>query len=1108
MGWNDDMVVAQGSAEAATLPVPRGSWGTADPEVRVPELPRMQAGPNMGTQPQGRPASGVWDAMLAGWQGSGPGLIARGKLPDIVLDRAQSKWYERAVAGITQIGVEIPEMVIGSALGGVAGTAGGTAIGGPVGGVIGGVAGTGAGMFAVPGMIREALIQAYQGGEVQSAADFLHRTSIVLKTGAKEAAIGAATAGAGAVAARTVGTVLAPMAADIGVKTATRAIGAADTAAQIGTMIVTPAALEGRLPEPQEFLDAAIVIGGMKAAGAIAPRLADIYARTGKTPAEVLVDANRSPALKEALADPAKADIPAEYKPIADAERAALIVPGEKAAQVAVSPFADKLPQAAGEPALPTHVNYNRINTTEDAKLAMARLSEVYEAEIQTQRRGAVSWQQTEAEAGQILTDMLGAPIQPRAPGTPAGAAELLARKQLLAGAAEDMMAARDALLVKGAEATPADTAAFLMAIERNAMIQAEFLGARAEAGRALNILKSTAVEAERAKLVQEVVSTWGKDPLKLAEALKQIDTPEGALKFAREAVKATSWEKFVEAWKAGILSGPVTHVANLLGNGTFAVLQVPLDAMSAGLGRLRGASPGERASFAEPFGRLIGLVEGVKDGLRVAAAAIKTEDALQAGKAEQHRHAIEGKKGEIIRLPFRFLSAEDAIFRTMNERGEAYTLAVRQAAGEGLNPLTREFRARVAELVQNPTAKMAEQIAAAGERLTFNAKLGEAGAKLQMAINAPLVGGVAPLQVLIPFVRTPANIAKELLAISPLATLTPRFWNALKEGGPARDRAIAGVLFGTATMAMVMQYFDEGVISGQGDPDPGKRRAQMASGWQPYSVKIGNTWYSYQRLQPLGTLIGMAADAAAVSDHMTEEEADKVPKMLSVAFANAITNQTFLQGITNIIGAISEPTQKGARFVQGLVGSLVPNIIAQPTAMADPLAREIDSILDAIKSRLPVARGTLLPKRDIFGEPIAGTERALGVLPITRKEVSQDKVRSEAARIGFSAADTPKKTHIGSGTGKLGEVKLTPEERDVFADVGGHMAYNILKPIVESPTWDELPQLVKIQTYRKVFSAAHEAAAFQAIPMDKRLQLQQEIVEKFTQKIAPEGPK
>jgi hypothetical protein len=144
----------------------------------------------------------------------------------------------------------------------------------------------------------------------------------------------------------------------------------------------------------------------------------------------------------------------------------------------------------------------------------------------------------------------------------------------------------------------------------------------------------------------------------------------------------------------------------------------------------------------------------------------------------------------------------------------------------------------------------------------------------------------------------------------------------------------------------------------------------QTAAGWQPYSVKIGDTWYSYERLQPIGTLIGLAADVAGVWDHLTEEESDKIPKMLSIAFANAVTNQTFLQGITKLVNAMSDPKRFAPKFFQGLAGSIVPAAVAQAANSMDPVAREVDSMLESIQSRIPGMREDLLPKRDIFGEP------------------------------------------------------------------------------------------------------------------------------------------
>ena len=51
------------------------------------------------------------------------------------------------------------------------------------------------------------------------------------------------------------------------------------------------------------------------------------------------------------------------------------------------------------------------------------------------------------------------------------------------------------------------------------------------------------------------------------------------------------------------------------------------------------------------------------------------------------------------------------------------------------------------------------------------------------------------------------------------------------------------------------------GEISGAGPTDPQQRAAMLANGWQPYSVKIGDTWYSYRRLDPFASILGPTAD-------------------------------------------------------------------------------------------------------------------------------------------------------------------------------------------------------------------------------------------------------
>lgn len=1181
----------------ARLPAPEAP-ALLDAPFAQPDLSRVgtyMKGNLAPHVPAPQKVTGFLDALEAGLQISVSGLIARGEAPSKELS-TDAPFLSRTAANVTSLVGDMPAMLAGAVLGGAGGAPTGP----------GAVVTATAGAFALPAGLRATLMDSYTKGDFKTFGEFWDRSSGIMWQTAKGWLTGAATGGAGNIA-RAALPAAAPALAQIGVP----------TAAEIAAMVTVGSALEGHAPAAQDFLDAAVVLGGVKGSMSMAARLRTVYAATGKAPAEVVADAAkdptittdlasgtelapkpvtlpelskqiaeatgarvvledgtnnqiklsavsvpdasqgqgvgsavlsevkayadstgrpvvltavpRSPELQERLnsfyekngfvqysADPLsgapmfgykpRADgIPRAYAPIAEADTARQIVPGEKAAQVAVSPF-DAIPQAPGEPTKPTHVNYNYINSTQDAAAAMSRLSGIYEQEIQQQRRGTVSWEQTSAETAKILSDTLGGVdtklLMPREPGTAAGAAELLARKQMTVGAAEAMMAARDELLAKGANAGPQDQMAFLQSIERAAMIQSEFLGARAEAGRALNILKSTKVEAERAQQIQDVIAMYGGDPMTLAKMLGEINTAAGALKFAAEATKATMWEKVVEAWKAGILSGPVTHVANIMGNGVFAALRLPIDTLASGLGLIRGGP--DRVTLMEPVARAIGDLQGTIDGLKVAASVMKTGE--QPGKQEQFRKAISGIKGDVIRLPFRFLSAEDAVFSTMNQRGELYTLATRQAVNEGLNPLTREFRERVVELSQNPPAKMLAAAESAAERFTFNTPLGEFGQKVSETVRTGWFGStVAPLQMIIPFIRTPMNVLTELGRMTPLAPLVKPWRDAIARGGAERDKALAELSIGTGIAAAVFMFAQDGNVSGAGNPDPGKRRVQQAAGWQPYSVKVGDTWYNYQRLQPLGTLMGLAADVAEVWDHATEEEVDKIPKMVAVAFANAVTNQTFLQGITNIVNAMSDPKRFGPKLAQQYAGSVVPALVAQPTAMLDPVVREVNSITEAVKARIPGLRGGLLPKRDPFGEPQQTRERLGAVSPVTETKETSDKVRSEAARLGVSAADAPKKVHLGRGSGKIGDVELTPDQRDKYVDVGGHLAHDILVQMVGSPGWDDLPDLLKKRAYQRVFKQAHRAAAAQTLPADLREGLINQITEKVQAELAPE---
>jgi hypothetical protein len=262
-----------------------------------------------------------------------------------------------------------------------------------------------------------------------------------------------------------------------------------------------------------------------------------------------------------------------------------------------------------------------------------------------------------------------------------------------------------------------------------------------------------------------------------------------------------------------------------------------------------------------------------------------------------------------------------------------------------------------------------------------------------------------------------------------------------------------------------------------------------LDAGNQPYSFRIGSTWYDYSRIQPIGTLLGLASDLEEIREHMTPQEEDKVPKMISIAFSQAVTNQVWLKGMVDIMRGVSEAERYGPKIVQNLAASMVPasGWMGQTASIMDPYVREINSIMDAVRNRIPMAREGLPAKRDSFGEQMENPERLLVVSPIKVKTETDDMVRSEAARLKVGIPQAPKKIDIGGvGDRKLSEVKLTAQQRDFFAESAGKLAHKILDPIVNSPSWDSRNDMEKKKIYEVVVDKTREVARARTIPPEQ----------------------
>ena len=181
---------------------------------------------------------------------------------------------------------------------------------------------------------------------------------------------------------------------------------------------------------------------------------------------------------------------------------------------------------------------------------------------------------------------------------------------------------------------------------------------------------------------------------------------------------------------------------------------------------------------------------------------------------------------------------------KTMLLQSELYALAARQGIREGLTGSA--LRNRVSEIVANPEPAMVDKAVDFSRYATFNSKPGPFTQKVIGLREATILGNkFKPLRFVIPFINTPANIAKIGFEYSPAG-----FAKLAKSGlrTPEASEVIAKATIGTLAMAGFASLAANGKLTGAAPTDPAKRDAYYRGGKQPFSVKIGDRWVQYNQ--------------------------------------------------------------------------------------------------------------------------------------------------------------------------------------------------------------------------------------------------------------------
>ena len=585
----------------------------------------------------------------------------------------------------------------------------------------------------------------------------------------------------------------------------------------------------------------------------------------------------------------------------------------------------------------------------------------------------------------------------------------------------------------QGTNATAEDMFAFEEALNRQVAIQEQIAGITAEAGRTLRSFRETVASADvlRSKAIKEYIQAkGGGDKIEeMAAFISNLDTPEQVAKFTRNAVKPKFKDKLQELWINSLLSSPSTHIVNVVSNGIVAATRMPEYAVASLLGAGRKGS--DKVSFTETGGRIYGSMYGFLDGIRAFKNALidpKSVDDPLTKLELQRQNSISGIKGEVIRLPGRFLTAEDQLFKSVGYRQELWGQAIRKARSEGKG-IKRAY-----EIMDDPAKNFPDIELAARDTAryqTFTNPLGSTGQYFQGIItNHPWTRYIAP------FVRTPVNIVKYAVQRTPLGVFAKSFKEAIKKGGAEADLAKARVIVGSTAMASIAMLANDGLVTGRGPADYREKSILRETGWQPYSFKIGDSYYAYNRFEPVGILFGLAADWTDIYKYTDKKFAEEngpefieLASMLSASFTENITNKTFLTGISDAINVMFNPDRYGDKAIQRFLSSFVPTASYYVRKNQDPVIRDAQSIMDSFYNRIPGLSTELPPRRNVFGEERRFQEGAapefLGNIgktfsPVAKSTITNDVVFNELANLKITPS-VPKRT--------IGGVKLNSKQ-------------------------------------------------------------------------------
>lgn len=584
-------------------------------------------------------------------------------------------------------------------------------------------------------------------------------------------------------------------------------------------------------------------------------------------------------------------------------------------------------------------------------------------------------------------------------------------------------------------------------------------------------------------------------DPEELATAIANAGADPRAL---RKLANPSMWERLQDGsqWLLvnNLLWGMKTHFVNTVTNG-YMLMSRPMERYigSVAVGgeagqRIRAEALQQYAylghvipeSFTQAYQSFMKgdsilnphMVESFRQGINSADFKFRPMESF----TDVLYNALAVPTVNVLGFPTRALGTVDELVKQTVYRSKIAARAHVEAAEQGLDAAAHKAYVQKAIADAFDDAGRATDTAALQEArtATFSQDLlpNTVGSGVQHLTNKARF-----LRIVVPFVRTPTNVIRYGIKLTPGLNVLQGEYRAMLNGamGPeAQAQAVGQMSMGVTFIAAAAWLASEGKITGGGPSDVQLNKRARESGFQPYAwvstdAKGQKTYTAFGKYDPVGMAFGVIADLVAAMDEGDEndawyQQASDIAVGLSISLAKQMANKTYLTSLNQAMDAVMDPDRSMGKFVGQTAANFIPAASMLRQINPDPHLRDTREWTDRLLATVPGLSDKLPPKRNVFGEPVI-PGRGLYVTS------EMDAVDSEIRRMSTEAGVTLGPPSPSIEGVDLRDIKLANGRTayDMYQDLAG-------RPSPNAPSLKErVAAIMKTPTYQKAPDGAPE---------------------------------